>query len=348
MAGKNRKKKMVDATRPLHMRYKQCIKADLATFTRNRGLQVANTSRRHEPTRMDHVRALEQADIERTFRFLELAPELRNIIYKELLVLHNCCILYGDNLYEIRGFRGKVRAHGFRCGPYAPVDDLHDFRTLVWPDFLRRVHHLRLAIINLPRNRARTASVGNILVSLCTFLASGKHLVSLHLDLEWLPSHGLVHGMKAAFYPLRLLGPSPQITVSGFDESVTTILLAQLTRLTGNSTPSTWSTIDDLNSCAETCAALTALVRPRLSRADREPPYLLHLFGKALFTLLLRRSHRPTLIDGFMDYVDHLRVCYERVDFRALTYPLRAKVEDILRKGVDLRRRQLRPGGHGH
>ncbi|KAK5111506.1 hypothetical protein LTR85_011854 [Meristemomyces frigidus] len=179
MARKKRTKKS-RLTTPLTTRYYHCKKAELARFATDRGLDVLNTSTdpRKGPLQDDYVRALKQADNYMSFRFLDLPPEMRNMVYKELVVLQESwychpqilatskhvnkeasSILYGDNLIEIKIYEDGVNTHGKRSGLYVPgrVAGYGDFRKLEWPDLLHRVQHLRIAVVELPRAVAEPA-----------------------------------------------------------------------------------------------------------------------------------------------------------------------------------------------
>lgn len=72
------------------MDYHRCSRKELKKFARDRGIDVPKTSTdRHERQRAkrDLIAALEEADSNPSFRFLDLPPELRNMVYRELLVL---------------------------------------------------------------------------------------------------------------------------------------------------------------------------------------------------------------------------------------------------------------------
>ena len=68
--------------------YQRCSKAELATFCHNRGVEVTkkNGEKMKRPDKKDYIRVLQQADLNQTFPFLELSPEMRNAVYRELLI----------------------------------------------------------------------------------------------------------------------------------------------------------------------------------------------------------------------------------------------------------------------
>ena len=245
--------------------YKRSKKTDLVTFTTNRGIPVRSTAKSSNgPTRNDYLRALKEADASRTFDFLGLPPELRNRIYRELLVLRDSftcqaqalrtckqinseasSILYGDNLVEIRVFEDGVFTHGKKCGnyetDYAPgiQTQQNKGKMIRWPQFIRPVQFLRLSIVRYQHRAARAMGLAPrlgalhyILYSLCLFLSQDYRLRSLVLDLTELRSafehHGVVShfddDLDTALSPLRLLLPIREMRIEGTDIDFTSIL----------------------------------------------------------------------------------------------------------------------------
>lgn len=62
--------------------YSECTDTELQTFIQARGLHIAWTTRRNV------ISSLRAADHNATFRFLDLPPELRNVLYIDTLTLH--------------------------------------------------------------------------------------------------------------------------------------------------------------------------------------------------------------------------------------------------------------------
>lgn len=68
--------------------YSKCTHKELLDFAWSRGVRVRSTGKsKTTPTKVDFIRALRQADADWTFRFLDLPGELRNMIYRGLLVI---------------------------------------------------------------------------------------------------------------------------------------------------------------------------------------------------------------------------------------------------------------------
>jgi len=354
--------------KPLNYQYYK--KTELARFAANRGLNVTSTAKkpRNGPSQTDYVRALKQADNDFAFRFLDLPPEMRNMIYRELLVfkeswychpqiLATCrqvneeatSILYADNLIKIKIYADGVFTHGKRCGDYSPgypyrsLDPpaIRDFRQLAWPAYLHRVQHLRIAVVELTWNRKRMASISNSVASVCSTLASDHSLRSLHVDIQRLSTNGVQGNVETVLYPLRLLRKIPSASVtSGYGEATMAPFLAAMRQdaVEKVSPALCWSVAAEIYHCAQTCASLGLLARPALSDMEPIELHILPAMGKGL--LFHGFCHCRKWEDEYSRYVDRVRARYERIDPIVLSQGFVAEAEEVLRKGIDLRLKQ--------
>lgn len=213
------------------------------------------TNSQTAPEQTHHAQRLEDGDRTPTFDFFGLPPELRNEIYRNLLVMNNpltcypqilCVskavyseavnILYGDNLIGIKVYRDGVFLHGKMCGDYE-FDAVHGVLRrqkksgeLKWAEFIRRAQFVRFSIEtgNQPVNTAQRwmPSIGSlhyIVHSLCLFLARGHKLRSFVLDLSQLRDLYAANGARSDFEnhveialcPLRLLSSIKKLRVEG-------------------------------------------------------------------------------------------------------------------------------------
>ncbi|KXT15465.1 hypothetical protein AC579_10588 [Pseudocercospora musae] len=224
-------------------RYRRYKKADLVRFARHRRLTVSSSRPGKSPHYSDYAKALEAADRDATFRFLDLAPELRTLIYNDLLILDDSftCFpqilrtckqikneatntLYGHNLIDIRIRPDNIRAHGQLCGDYSPIAadlSLSDTSKIHWPDLLHRAQFIRVSLAsNVWRNlRTRPATalsdlskriiIGGIVHSLCEFLAKKHRLRRIQFDFDLVAHDGVQ--LHQTLYPVRLLGSTVQV-----------------------------------------------------------------------------------------------------------------------------------------
>jgi hypothetical protein len=262
------------------MKYPKCSTAELARFASDRGVKVVvvkpaaqppPTSASTRPLRYphrpfppkvkprrrqgleqrDYVVALKAADADWTFRFLDLYPEIRTLVYEELLTFHDsftcwpqilatCTqindeasnVLYGNNLVEIKLWESGVFIHGRACGSHWPIVRpswacrlAPDFTALLWPSYLRKVQFLKLSLAHqgdnqqfLPENR--DGQLDNIIFSLCEFLMEDHNLRSLKIDLSYGNCPGAANAY-ADLYPVHMLGELKELVCDGLaDQSL--------------------------------------------------------------------------------------------------------------------------------
>ncbi|KAK3107942.1 hypothetical protein LTR53_018008, partial [Teratosphaeriaceae sp. CCFEE 6253] len=218
------------------IQYQDCTEAELIKFSQDRRLTVL-TRTLHVERVDNYISALRAADEACIFPLMDLAPELRNRIYRELLLFHNSyycqpgilatCkqitqeatkILYRDNLVEVKlqnvldGSR-FVHAHGHPCfrppktarPPKAATCWDGDVAKLQWPSFLRRAQWIRFS--SHPGWDRHHDSANYVLYSLCSFLREDHDMVAIEVDA------GVPVTMHGVLSPLQLLGPLKLIRI---------------------------------------------------------------------------------------------------------------------------------------
>ncbi|SMR54407.1 unnamed protein product [Zymoseptoria tritici ST99CH_3D1] len=234
----------LSASKPVSkLDYDRCTLKELSKFAADRRVTVtpsaASIKRNKDalPLKRQYVTALRQADDDRVFNFLELAPELRVFVYEELLTLqsHTCHpqilatsrqmhreasnILYGDNLIEIRLTLYPVTVNGRIC-----EGELGRRRgsKITWPAWLQRVQKLRIEVPSIDEmpifagiqhleggSLARSAVplvAEEGLRNLCEFLAEKHRLRSMRIASATIPLKDIVSSTRTFLYSPRLLG----------------------------------------------------------------------------------------------------------------------------------------------
>ena len=154
--------------------YSECSFTELKRFIRDRGIDAKLKDRKHA------IRALQAADREATFRFFDLPPELRNLVYgfalevedveddnklkhvlAEPAILASCRqvyneasgLLYGDRYFRLKLHLGKkpytlfLHLNGrFLRKAYAGSHDDLEGLWIDWPSFLNRIQHLDVVV----------------------------------------------------------------------------------------------------------------------------------------------------------------------------------------------------------
>ena len=154
--------------------YSDCTFTELKRFTRDRGIDAKLKDRKHV------TRALRAADREATFRFFDLPPELRNIVYglalgveevedgdkikhivAEAAILASCRqvyneasgLLYGERYFPLKLHLGRkpytllLHLNGRSLGRgYAGSNDDLQALSINWPSFLNKIQHLDVVV----------------------------------------------------------------------------------------------------------------------------------------------------------------------------------------------------------
>lgn len=240
----------------LALNYHRCSLRELRKFAQDRSLPIADSARAKKVT---FVKALRNADIHATFRFLDLAPELRNKVYEELLILRNAwkcypqipatakeidfeasSILYGDNLVQISITGVVTRYPRRRYDSYLRIHDVEEHFLVLhhrlpdcavpargyraWPTFLSKVRFLDLTITmgkDTTREPGQFKPMNHILFTLSCFLASSHALRRLRIRVNCNFSNPLGNEVLSIVYPLARLTSLAICFVNGADNYIT-------------------------------------------------------------------------------------------------------------------------------
>lgn len=239
--------------------YKSLMLEDLVKVAKTRQVFVPASGKSGRPRKRDYVKALQDFDSRvaaQPFRFMDLSPELRTLVYRELLtfkrswtcypqILSTCKqvhdeaegLLYGDNLIDIKIWPSEVQAHGLRCGNYNPSSTSTwqpegRVDTIKWPSMLRKVQWLRISCPNgfhFTTAQNHLSAVQQILYYLCIFLSDGNQLRSMEVDLQSLSLQRDSADGVSFTWPLGMLEGLKKVTVR-FSDSETLGLAAMSKR----------------------------------------------------------------------------------------------------------------------
>lgn len=183
--------------------YTKCTKKELKSFLKNRGIAYHEDA----PTpRSTLTRALRRADAARTFRFNDLAPELRNHIYDELLIVEDgsqhcfpqilatcsgiykeaAAVLNEENRVTIDPFAGanvmfaatESSGGGFSNDLSVATLTQRTIGPANWPSLLLRLPQLRISI-ELSVAEEAVEMIREMLTSLLPFLQMSGALQTL-------------------------------------------------------------------------------------------------------------------------------------------------------------------------
>lgn len=184
------------------MHYHRFKTVDLVQCARQRNITVTSTTKdtANGPTRADYIRALKEADKHVTFDFLGLTPEMRNMVYEELLVigkkghcypqiLATCkqiqkeatSELYNDNWLVVKiGWQGvKLLTQAQAQWCLHPLETPRDIAGIEWPAVLRKFGYVEIHAAFNEGKAMRTdhmqnqeVILNNVLYSMASFLRS--------------------------------------------------------------------------------------------------------------------------------------------------------------------------------
>jgi len=200
-----------------------------------------------------YILALDRADKSKSFRFLDLIPEMRNLIYKELLVLgvcdkcptiHTFChpsilqtskqiykeardILYAENTISCVFAVIVTRRDGTHPYTWIHTTEAHGYEVRlscifhgmsVIPEWFRRIRSLKLTVDvhgDGPVSRARGFAQGCTL-NLASFLMDGHSLEKLEIHIvNHLDNLNAARLTASILYPLRRLRGLSQVKITG-------------------------------------------------------------------------------------------------------------------------------------
>ena len=232
--------------------YDMCTPTELRGFVRARGLQDPYPA--GLTMKYFYLRTLAKADKDWTFRLMDLPPELRGMVFRELLlfesfnrfqyeahpaILQTCrqvrdeatSILYDENWYFV-GF-GVCQFNGGRLIKYVtvPNDHVHvNYGSEVYyrmpegiedyPEVLRRVKRLQVQLKYDVEGTIGIIADGyhplnHLLYTLCSCLMEGHRIQELHIKLDF-PDNVEANSYGTVLFPLRRLSNICTVTFEGF------------------------------------------------------------------------------------------------------------------------------------
>ena len=243
--------------------YEWCSPVELKRFVTRRGLKdpypPGVTLKYH------YLRLLHQADRDWRFRLMDLPPEMRLFIYRDLLLFSTfpgkkAChpailqtnqqileeakgVLYDENVIEVKFdvhiFSAEERFSSAQVhNEYVPAGCTHApyFRipngVEDYPEFLRRITHLEIAVtydMDIDDPEVLLASfwpLNHYLFTLASFLMGSHRLKTLDVRADI--DEEIECGYGTIFYPLRRLRNVRNINISGIPEEYSKKLLKDM------------------------------------------------------------------------------------------------------------------------
>lgn len=232
--------------------YDNCTPTELKRFVTERGLK--DPFPRGVTLKYCYLRLLDEADKKFCFRFMDLPPEMRLMVYRNLLTFQPVLVQWRKDaqveilrtsnqvyeeakgvLYDDNVFKVHFEVTGLNQGRLRKLAIVHSDRSTVncsharycripagiddYPDFFRRIAHLEIKLrYSILGTEAVLADgpwpLNHSLYTLASFLMDGHRLKSLRLDVNLAPSIE-EWNYQTVFYPLRRLRNVPKVTIYG-------------------------------------------------------------------------------------------------------------------------------------
>lgn len=245
--------KLHNRCRSYVLRYERCSPNQLKTFVQARGLQDPYPGS-GTTLKYFYIRDLEKADKDLTFRLMDLPPELRSGVYRELLLypkhpgpfaagtVHPAILsasrrIYDEAatlLYDENPFHIRFAVHQYGNGHIHKTSIVHNKQACIcgdfrlpqgideYPDFLRKISRLHLHLSYAyggthPKISDGAYPLNHLLYTFASFLMDDHRLKHLHIQFDFpVDDNEEDWGYGSIIYPLRRLRNVKEVSFNGW------------------------------------------------------------------------------------------------------------------------------------